>query len=92
MEPDARGPDLIESEITAAIKDMKNNKAEGIDGIPGEFWKNLGQEGMKVSIDLCRYMEERYLYVTGIRPSDFTNLGSDDTITEKGESSRLHGL
>ena len=67
VEPDALGPDLLESEITAAIKEMKNNKAEGIDGIPGEFWKNLGQEGMKVLIDLCRN-----IYVTGIWPSDFT--------------------
>ena len=46
---------------------MKINKAEGIDGIPGEFWKNLGPEGMKVLIDLCRK-----IYVTGIWPSDFT--------------------
>ena len=67
VEPDALGPDLMESEITEAIKEMKNNKAEGIDGIPGEFWKNLGQEGMKVLIDLCRK-----IYVTGIWPSDFT--------------------
>ena len=34
---DALGPDLLESEITAAIQEMKINKAEGIDGIPGEF-------------------------------------------------------
>ena len=67
VESDALGPDLLESEITAAIQEMKINKAEGIDGIPGEFWKNLGQEGMKVLIDLCRK-----IYVTGIWPSDFT--------------------
>jgi hypothetical protein len=67
VDPDALGPDLMESEVTEAIKEMKNNKAEGIDGIPGEFWKNLGQEGMKVLIDLCRK-----IYVTGIWPSDFT--------------------
>ena len=46
---------------------MQTNKAEGFDGIPREFWKNLGQEGMKVLIDLCRQ-----IYVTGIWPSDFT--------------------
>ena len=67
VELDALGPDLLVSEITAAIQEMKINKAEGIDGIPGEFWKNLGQEGMKVLVDLCRK-----IYVTGIWPSDFT--------------------
>jgi hypothetical protein len=54
VESDALGPDLLVSEITAAVQEMKINKAEGIDGIPGEFWKNLGQEGMKVLVDLCR--------------------------------------
>ena len=67
VDSDALGPDPLESEITAAIQEMKINKAEGIDGIPGEFWKNLGQEGMKVLIDLCRK-----IYATGIWPPDFT--------------------
>jgi hypothetical protein len=69
VDPDALGPDLMESEVTEAIKELTTKKAEGIDGIPGEFWKNLGQEGMKVLIDLCRKLG---LYVTGIWPSDFT--------------------
>ena len=67
VESDALGPDLLEREIIAAIQEMKINKAEGIDGIPGEFLKNLGQEGMNVPIDLCRK-----IYVTGIWPSNFT--------------------
>ena len=67
VDSDALGPDLLESEITAAIQEMKINKVEGIDGIPGEFWKNLGQEGMKVLTDLCRK-----IYVTGIWTADFT--------------------
>ena len=58
---------LLESEIIAAIQGMKINKAEGVDGIPGEFLKNLGQEGIKVLTDLCRKT-----YVVGIWPSDFT--------------------
>ena len=67
VQPDALGPDLLESEITEAIKEMKNNKGEGIDGIPGEFWKNLGPEGLKVLTELCKN-----IYATGIWSSDFT--------------------
>ena len=37
VDSDTLNPDLLESEITAAIQEMKINKAEGIDGIPGEF-------------------------------------------------------
>ena len=57
----------MESEITVAVKEMKNKEAEGIDEIPGEFWKNLEEEGLKVLIVLCKN-----IYVTGIWPSDFT--------------------
>ena len=41
VESNALGPDLTESEITSAIKEMKINKAEGIDGIPGKILKKL---------------------------------------------------
>ena len=66
VQSDALRPDLLESEITAAIKELKNNKAEGISEIPGELLNILGKEGMKVLIDLCRNV-----YVTGIWPSGF---------------------
>ena len=76
VDSDALGPDLLESEITAAIQEMKINKAEGIDGIPREFWKYLGQEGMKVLLDLCyRHMALRL------------NQGSDDTRAEESKCS-----
>ena len=32
----------MESEIEAAIREMKNNKADGVDGIPSEFLKAIG--------------------------------------------------
>ena len=34
----------MKNEMTAAIKEMNNNKAEDIDEISREFWKNFGQE------------------------------------------------
>ena len=50
----------MEDEVIAAVSEMKNHKAEGIDVIPGEFWKNLGKEGMKKLTELCKS-----IYVTG---------------------------
>ena len=44
VDEDSKSPDLLASEIKAAIKDLKNGKAVGIDGIPAEFWKNLDEE------------------------------------------------
>ena len=48
---DCKGPDLIDSEIVSAIGEMKKNKAVGVDNIPAEFWKVLGERGMKELID-----------------------------------------
>ena len=41
------GSELLKEEILAAIKDMKNNKADGIDNIPAEILKSLGEKTMK---------------------------------------------
>jgi hypothetical protein len=38
------GPSLLEEEIIQAIKEMKQGKAEGIDNIPEEFLKALGEK------------------------------------------------
>ena len=43
---DKKGPELLRSEIMAAITEMKGIKAVGVDNIPTEFWKVLGEEGM----------------------------------------------
>ena len=40
VDKDCKGPDLLVSEIRAAIKETKNRKAVGIDEIPAEFWKH----------------------------------------------------
>ena len=44
VEVDSLGPELLASEIEAAIEEMKNGKAVGIDEIPVEFLKALGGE------------------------------------------------
>ena len=66
---DCKGPDLIDSEIVSAIGEMKKNKAVGVDNIPAEFWKVLGERGMKELIDLCKEMYEQ-----GVWPEDHTRV------------------
>ena len=46
VHPDDLGPQLLHSEIKAAIIEMKTNKAVGVDGIPAEFWKTLGDKAI----------------------------------------------
>ena len=57
----------MDCEINAAIQDLKNRKAVGIDEIPAEFWKNLGREPRLELMQLC----ER-IYIEGVWPEDFT--------------------
>ena len=51
---DCRGPELLTSEIMEAVKEMKRNKAVGVDGIPGEFLKALGEKGMKELVQMYK--------------------------------------
>ena len=37
IDPETEGPELLDSEISEAIKCLKRGKAEGGDGIQGEF-------------------------------------------------------
>src|SRR5579864_8972331 len=62
---DCRGPPLLTSEIIEAITDMKKNKAVGVDDIPAEFLKALGEEGTKELVEMCKEM-----YDEGIWPED----------------------
>ena len=60
------GPIIIKEEVSAAIKDMKNNKAEGVDGIPAEMLKSLGDRAVQVFTSLCQN-----IYNKGEWPDDF---------------------
>lgn len=63
------GPEIIRSEVWQAVKQMKENKAVGVDGIPAEFWKTMGDRGMEELVGLCQEM-----YEEGKWPEDFTRL------------------
>src|SRR5277367_1279237 len=66
---DEKGPDLLESEILQALKDMKTGKAVGVDEVPAEFLKVLGEKGEKELVTLCKEM-----YIEGKWPEDFTRV------------------
>ncbi len=67
--PDNRddiGPELLREEILAAIGEMKNNKSEGIDNIPVEMLRILGDKAMDELVGICHE-----IYRSGIWPEDF---------------------
>ena len=47
---------VVVSEVVEAIDldRIKLKKAAGIDGVPGEFWKCLGENSLKELIDICQ--------------------------------------
>jgi len=69
VEEDDKGPELIRVEIREAIREMKKRKAEGVDCIPAEFLKILGEEAYKQLEEICKKM-----YDTGTWPEDFTKV------------------
>jgi len=66
---DEKGPELLESEILQALKEMKTGKAVGVDEVPAEFLKVLGERGEKELVTLCKEM-----YIKGKWPEDFTRV------------------
>ena len=62
-----KGPKLIEEEVALAIKELKVGKSEGVDEIPAELLKALGERGRKELFGICQD-----IYVTGEWPDDFT--------------------
>ncbi|CAF4593499.1 unnamed protein product, partial [Didymodactylos carnosus] len=64
---DEKGPALLEAEILQALEELKNGKAEGVDGISAELLKALGERGKKELVLLCQQ-----IYESGIWPQDYT--------------------
>ena len=67
VEEDDKGPEVIKNEILAAIAEMKDGKAVGVDEIPAEMLKSLGEKALQEICDLCQQM-----YEEGKWPDDFT--------------------
>jgi len=66
---DQKGPELMDDEIHAAIKEMKKGKAVEIDDIPAEFLKLIDERTMKRLTELCKN-----IYESGTWPEDFTKV------------------
>ncbi|CAF2089884.1 unnamed protein product [Rotaria magnacalcarata] len=47
-------PDILESEIKWALECIANNKTPGIDEIPAELFKILGDDAMKILLPICQ--------------------------------------
>ncbi|CAF3894089.1 unnamed protein product, partial [Rotaria magnacalcarata] len=47
-------PDILESEIKWALECKANNKAPGIDEIPAELFKILGDDAVKILLAICQ--------------------------------------
>ena len=69
VEEEEKGPTVLKSEICAAIKEMKEGKAVGVDDIPAEMWKNLGEKALEEIYEICQWMYEK-----GKWPDDFTRV------------------
>ena len=47
-------PDILESEVKWALESITTNKASGGDGIPGELFQILKDDGVKVLHSICQ--------------------------------------
>src|SRR6267154_4128728 len=62
-------PQVLKSEISLTISEMKEGKAVGVDEIPAEMLKSLGEKAMQELCDICQRM-----YEEGKWPDDFTRI------------------
>ena len=60
---------ISRNEVKVAISRMKNGKATGMDGIPVEVWKCLGEEGIDMLWDLMKGIYEQEKIPTEWRDS-----------------------
>src|SRR6267154_2030669 len=67
VDEDEKGPQVLKSEILLALSEMKEGKAVGVDEIPAEMLKSLGEKAIQELCDICQNM-----YEEGKWPDDFT--------------------
>src|SRR3989442_6206274 len=67
VDDDEEGPQVLKSELLLAISEMKEGKAVGVDEIPAEMLKSLGDKATQELCDICMDM-----YQEGKWPDDST--------------------
>ena len=63
---------ISKNEVKVAISRMKNGKARGMDGIPVQVWKCLGEEGIDMPWDLMQGIYEQENIRTELEDSVIT--------------------
>src|SRR6218665_205030 len=68
-----KGPEVLGEEVRAAIKELKNNKASGIDNIPAEMLKSLEEGAMTELTRICQdiYTQRECGQRTSYNPSSY---------------------
>ena len=79
---DEEEPDILLSEVKNAIRKLKNNKAPGIDDIPGELLKNFDNAGVKILLQLCNKVWHTRIWPDDWKKSLFITLPKKGDINE----------
>jgi len=66
VDADEKKPTVLKSEIITALQKMKEGKAVGVDEIPAEMWKKLGEKPLA---EICEIFQN--MYEEGKWPDDF---------------------
>ncbi len=78
---DSDEPDILRSEVVNAIRKLKNNKAPGIDNIPGELIKETDEAGVQIILHLCNKIWHTRIWPEDWKKSVFL------TLPKKGDTS-----
>lgn len=67
VEREEKGADIMYEEFERALEDLKSGKTAGIDNIPAELLKAMGQRGKQELYEICKE-----IYSKGDWPEEFT--------------------
>ena len=66
------GPDILECEVKWALESISTNKASGGDGVPGELFQILKDDGVKVLHSICQLIWKTQQWPQDLERSGFT--------------------
>ena len=75
-------PEPLRSEVVAAMKELKTSKAAGVDGIPAELIKCLGEEGVSMMWQMCKKIWKTGKWSTDWRRAVFVTLPKKGNLKE----------
>ena len=75
-------PDILECEVTWALKIITTNKASGADGIPVELFQSLKYDAVKVLHSLCQHIWKTQQWPQNWKMSIFIPIPKQDNAKE----------